>query len=163
MHEDDTIMMYQALQQAYVLLDDGDRRALNAIGLTPTQYSLLLKLAEPASNGATITELSQALLCTRGNMTRLVRRLESQALVQCSGDSRDQRLVRVSLTPDGSARLAAAHAAHVASIQRRLGAFDDTSHTQLCRLMEQLVALLKADLATQVSPPVPAQAKTRNA
>ena len=145
------LMIYTALQQAYVLLDDGDRRALRAVGLTPTQYNLLARLGERSSAGMTITELSQALLCTRGNITRLVRRLEQQMLVRCGGDQRDQRLVRVSLTPQGADRLAEAKTAHTTSIQRRLGALDSATLQQLRRLTETVVELLTADLAAQAS------------
>jgi MarR family transcriptional regulator, 2-MHQ and catechol-resistance regulon repressor len=153
--KDHSLVIYHQLQQIYVLLDDGDRRTLRAVGLTPTQYNLLLKLELRTEEGQTITELSQALLCTRGNVTRLVRRLEQQGLVQCSGDHRDQRLVRVSLSPLGASRLEQAKIAHTSSVHRRLGALDSASLTTLRSLMQQVSALLTKDLETL--PPQPSQ------
>ncbi|HEX6291574.1 MAG TPA: MarR family transcriptional regulator [Herpetosiphonaceae bacterium] len=141
-------MIYHQLQQIYVLLDDGDRRTLRAVGLTPTQYNLLLKLGVQPDEGQTITELSQALLCTRGNITRLVQRLAQQGLVQCNGDSRDQRLVRVSLTSTGSQRLEQAQAAHTASLRRRLGSLDPATQQSLHSLMQTVATLLTSDLET---------------
>ena len=146
--KDHSLVLYHQLQQVYVLLDDGDRRALKAVGLTPTQYNLLLKLGVQPNEGLTITELSQALLCTRGNITRLVQRLGQQGLVQCSGDSRDQRLVRVSLTATGEQRLTQAKVAHTSSVHRRLGALDPTAQQTLCSLTETVAALLSAVLGT---------------
>jgi DNA-binding MarR family transcriptional regulator len=146
--KDHSLVLYHQLQQVYVLLDDGDRRALRAVGLTPTQYNLLLKLGVQPDEGLTITELSQVLLCTRGNITRLVQRLAQQGLVQCNGDSRDQRLVRVSLTATGDQRLAQAKVAHTSSVHRRLGTLDPTAQQTLRSLIETVAALLNADLGT---------------
>ena len=156
-NEDNSLMIYHGLQQIYVLLDDGDRRALRGVGLTPTQYNLLSRLDKQASTGLTITELSQVLLCTRGNITRLVRRLEQQGLVRCGGDSRDQRLVRVSLSPAGARRLEEAKKVYTAAVNRRLGILDDSSQQLLRTLIETLVASLTADLAAQPSPTVEAE------
>lgn len=146
-NENTSLMIYHGLQKIYVLLDDGDRRALRAVGLTPTQYNLLLRLDTRAGGGQTITELSQILLCTRGNITRLVRRLEQQGLVQCRGDSRDQRLVRVSLSPAGAMRLAEAKTVYTAAVQRRLGSLDAPSQQLLLTLIDTIIASLTADLA----------------
>jgi len=151
-HEE-SLMLYHRFQQIYVLIDDGDRRVLRSVGLTPTQYNLLLRLGEHPDDGLTITALSQALLCTRGNITRLVRRLELQGLVRCTSDSRDLRLVRVSLTPVGAARIEEARSLHNASVRRRLGALSDQEQAALMALTETVAAGLTADLAAQGSPP----------
>ncbi|MCI0397218.1 MAG: MarR family transcriptional regulator [Chloroflexi bacterium] len=141
--------IYEYLQKIYVLLDDGDRRALRQVELTPTQYNLLQRLGTVPEEGLTITKLARLLLCTRGNVTRLVRRLEQQGLVLLSGDANDQRLVRVTLTPTGVGRLQAARAAHTASIQRRFQELEPAIRQQLAELTHQVAALLEADLARQ--------------
>lgn len=146
---DNSMAIYYGLQQIYVLLDDGDRRALRGVGLTPTQYNLLFQLSNHDAAGLTITELSQVLLCTRGNITRLVRRLEQQGLVRCGGDSRDQRLVRVSLTPEGTVRLGDARTVYSAAVHRRFGTLDESQQRLFRSLIETVVATLTADLAAQ--------------
>jgi DNA-binding MarR family transcriptional regulator len=147
--DDHSLTLYHRLQQIYVLIDDGDRRTLRLAGLTPTQYNLLLRLGEQPAEGRTITELSQALLCTRGNITRLARRMQHDGLVACRGDLRDQRLVRVSLTPVGMARLAQARELHRAAIHRRLDTLDAPTREALYQITDQVVATLAADLAAQ--------------
>ena len=146
---EDSLMLYHRFQQIYVLIDDGDRRVLRSVGLTPTQYNLLLRLGEHPDEGLTITALSQVLLCTRGNITRLVRRLEHQGLVRCTSDIRDLRLVRVSLTPVGAARIEEARGLHNASVQRRLSALPEQERVALAALTETVAAALTADLAAQ--------------
>lgn len=153
MAEDTSLLIHQRIQQIYVLLDDGDRRVLRSVGLTPTQFRLLEQLAPGSADTLTITQLSQVLLCTRGNITRLVRRMEQQGLVQCGTDSRDQRLVMVSLTDVGVARLHEAQIVYHTAIQRRLGLLGHDEQQTLCDLTDSVAALLITDLEAQ--PPLP--------
>lgn len=149
MTEEKYMTIYHLFHKIYVLLDDGDRSTLGTTGLTPTQYNLLQRLGTEVETGATITELAEVLLCTRGNITRLVRRLERNGLVQLGGDKDDQRLVRVALTPAGAERLSAARAAHTASVRRRVGALDPETLEALIELTGTLADVLEADLAAQ--------------
>lgn len=135
--------VYKMLQQVGVLLDDGDRRALRTAGLTPTQYNLLNLIDEPsavADGGPSIIRLSERLLCTRGNVTRLVQRLVESGLVLTRTDPRDQRLVKVYLTKKGRGRLSAAHELHVRANRERFG---DISESDLRRLHELVATLVE--------------------
>jgi MarR family 2-MHQ and catechol resistance regulon transcriptional repressor len=151
--EEDYLVIYRRFQEIYVLLDDGDTRALRVAGLSTTQYNLLRRLGDHNGEGLTISELARLLLCTRGNITRLVQRLEQQGLVTRSGDENDQRLVRVTLTPEGRARLTEAQAQHLASLQRRLAWLNLETRQTLLTLTEELVTSLTADLAGEPPPP----------
>ncbi len=144
--------VYHRFQQIYVLLDDGDRRSLQPLDLTPTQFNLLLRLGDDVTTGLTITELAGQLLCTRGNITRLVRRMEEQGLVQTGPDASDQRLVRVALTETGRARREAASTAHIQAVERRLAGLSPAAQQQLAELTRQLVDALTTDLAQQALP-----------
>lgn len=105
--------LYRLLQEAAVVLDDGDRAVLQDAGLTPTQFNLLRQLESgPNAAGHTITGLAERILCTRGNATRLVQRLADSGLVELRADRTDQRLVRVVMTKLGAQRLAEAERAH---------------------------------------------------
>jgi MarR family transcriptional regulator, 2-MHQ and catechol-resistance regulon repressor len=147
----DAMSIYHRIQQIYVLLDDGDRRALRASGLTPTQYNLLSRLRARVDEGVTMSELAQLLLCTKGNATRLVQRLAQQGLVEVGGDAGDQRLVRVSLTSQGADRLAQARQAHNQAVERRFGSLPPQARQQLGELTQAVVASLTADLEKQSS------------
>jgi DNA-binding MarR family transcriptional regulator len=105
--------LYRLLQEAAVVLDDGDRAVLQDAVLTPTQFNLLRQLESgPDAAGHTITGLAERILCTRGNATRLVQRLADSGLVELRADRADQRLVRVVMTKLGAQRLAEAERAH---------------------------------------------------
>jgi MarR family transcriptional regulator, 2-MHQ and catechol-resistance regulon repressor len=140
--------IYQRLHKIYVLLDDGDRKALRAVGLSPAHYNLLRLLAGDAESEAgtvarqSVSQLARIMLCTRGNVTRLVQRLAEAGLVHTGPDKSDQRMVWVYLTPLGRDRLAAADAAFVETNRRR---FSRLSAEQLRQLHE-----LTGDLADQL-------------
>lgn len=132
--------IYQNLQTLYVLLDESDRRVLGSVGLTPTQYNLLSLL--DIDEGRPVTRLAEVLLCTRGNVTRLVQRLVDAGLVRTGPDRSDQRLLRVYLTPLGKERLTEADAVFTAANRRRLSSL---STVELSRLRA-----LTGDLADQL-------------
>jgi len=138
--------IYHLFHEIYVLLDDGDRRALSEAGLTPTQYNLLSRLQENVVEGHTVTELAELLLCTRSNITRLVQRLKAQGLVEIGGDVKDQRLVRVALTPEGLRRLNLARQLHQEAVKRRLDLLSAEKRAQLMELTSEFATMLKLDL-----------------
>jgi MarR family 2-MHQ and catechol resistance regulon transcriptional repressor len=138
----------QQMQRIYVLLDDGERRALRSENLTPTQFTLLRCVAEDTSHALSISRLAEMLLCTRGNVTRLVRRLELLGLVSTRGHDQDQRLVLVSLTSKGSRRLGKARHLLDAVNARRLHGMSQKELKALSELTDTLAGILAKDLAS---------------
>ncbi|VAW31384.1 hypothetical protein MNBD_CHLOROFLEXI01-2987, partial [hydrothermal vent metagenome] len=93
--------LYHHFHTIYVLLDDGDKRTFKQLDLTFTQYNFLRTLDAANADSLTVSEAAKILLCTRGNITRLVKRLEKSNLVRLGNDAHDQRLVRITLTAKG--------------------------------------------------------------
>lgn len=141
--------LIRQLQQIYVLLDAGDRLALRPIGLTPTQFNVLRSVDERSSDSPTITRLSESMLCTRGNATRLVRRLHDMGLVTTQGQARDQRLVFVSLTREGRRRLALAREVLDEAARRYLGNLPANDVRALTALTKDLADALRHDPGAQ--------------
>jgi DNA-binding MarR family transcriptional regulator len=144
--ENGLLDLYNRFQKIHVLLDDGDRRSLQHIDLTTSQYNLLLHLAAKWPDQLTITNLADRLICSRSNATRMVRRLEEQGLVASTRDTADRRLVLVSMTEEGRRRYEAAKAAHTASVERRLAALAQEEMAELGVLTRNVVRMLEADL-----------------
>lgn len=138
--------LYQRLQQIYVLLDDGDRRALRAVGLTPTHFTLLGFLDPAGREGRTVGRLAELMLCTRGNATRLVQRLAESGLVRTAPDPGDQRLVKVFLTDRGAAQLSAARVRHAEANRARFAGLSTKEVQRLTELTATLAGLLAKNL-----------------
>ncbi len=139
----------RSLQEVSVLLDEGDRRVLRGLGLSPTQFALLRRLDEAsvaAGYGHTISRLAELTLCTRGNVTRLVQRLVEAGLVETNPDAADRRLVRVVITPAGTDLLAAARHRHTELNRARLADTSDRDLAQLYTLLTSVSRQLRAHL-----------------
>jgi MarR family 2-MHQ and catechol resistance regulon transcriptional repressor len=139
--------LVQQLQRIYVLLDDGERRALRGENLTPTQFTLLRCVDEDTTHALSISRLAEMMLCTRGNVTRLVRRLEVLGLVSTRGHDQDQRLVLVSLTSNGSKRLGRARRLLDTVNARRFHGMSPKELRALSELTDTVAEILAKDLA----------------
>lgn len=108
--------------------------AVQAEGLTPQQYQLLLQIKGfPGRSWATIGELAERLQAKHHGTVALVSRCESAGLVRRETDPDDKRQVRVHLTDAGERRLMRLARMHrdelesLASVFRvkRIAAFND--------------------------------------
>ncbi len=83
-----------AMMQAYKPL-------LKSLGITYPQYLVMLALWE--RDGITLKSLAQQLHLDPGSLTPIVKRLESDALLQRLRDPKDERSLALVLTPAGRA------------------------------------------------------------
>jgi DNA-binding MarR family transcriptional regulator len=78
-------------------------------GITPRQHLLLLQIAGSDDGTTTVSELVEKLALTQSAVTELVQRAEQAGLVERAGSAADGRVVHLSLTREGAARLAEVH------------------------------------------------------
>lgn len=77
------------------------RPYLDKLGITYPQYLVMLLLWEQAPR--TIKEIGHSLYLDSGTLSPLLKRLEAKDLVKRQRDSKDERVVNISLTPAGYA------------------------------------------------------------
>lgn len=94
LHLDDQLCF--ALYAAARAATNGYRAALAELGLTYTQYVVLLALWE--RDGMTVTALGDRLRLDSGTLSPLLRRLQTLGLVERRRDDADERRVTVHLT-----------------------------------------------------------------
>lgn len=88
-------------------------------GLTPAQHQLLLAIRGHGDpNGPTIGDVARYLLLRHHSVVGLVDRADAAGLVRRSRDPGDHRIVRLRLTQEGEARLAALSALHREQLRR---------------------------------------------
>ena len=136
---------HSLIHDIYVLLDDGDRRVLEAMRLSPLEFAVLQRL--DTTQGQRLTDIGTELLCVKSTITRLVDRLEADGLVLRTPDPDDRRAQRLLLTSRGSEVCNKATHLHNAAVERRLGVLDHAEQQQLSTLLEQLRSGLQHDLA----------------
>ena len=91
--------LYRLIHDVYVFLDCSDRLTLEKFTLTPTQFRLLSLI--DSTNGQRLTSLSDRLLRSKSQVTRIVDILENNGLVQRTVDPQDRRAQQVVLTESG--------------------------------------------------------------
>jgi MarR family 2-MHQ and catechol resistance regulon transcriptional repressor len=138
-------MQHRLIHKIYVLLDDGDRRALDETKLTPMEFAVLQQLDH--EHGQRLTDVGAELLCVKSTITRLVDRLEADGLVLRTPDPTDRRAQRLILTPRGARVREMAMALHSAAVERRMSHLSPDEQSQLYDLLGKLQAGLQADLA----------------
>lgn len=75
-------------------------KRLRPLGITYPQYLVLLVLWE--HDGVTVSEIGERLKLGTGTLTPLIKRLESQKLLERERDETDERVVRIWLTDQGT-------------------------------------------------------------
>jgi DNA-binding MarR family transcriptional regulator len=81
---------------------------LEPLGLTYPQYLVMLLLWE--RDGRSVNELGAPLRLDSGTLTPLLKRMEKAGFVRRQRDARDERVMRIHLTPQGHALREAARA-----------------------------------------------------
>jgi DNA-binding MarR family transcriptional regulator len=99
-----------------------EREMHDETGITLSQYDVLLRLAEAPGGRLTMTELAQAIVYTTGGLTRLFERMRRAGLVRREPSQHDRRVIYAVLTGDGTQRLRAASAVHLAGVRRHFAA-----------------------------------------
>lgn len=85
-----------------------------AMGLTSSQHQLMLAIrGHDDLAGPTVGEIAEYLLVRPNTAVELVDRTQELGLIERSRDERDHRVVRLTLTDEGRARLDALSAEHV--------------------------------------------------
>ncbi|AMC35214.1 MarR family winged helix-turn-helix transcriptional regulator [Janthinobacterium sp. B9-8] len=90
-----------SLYSASLAMTKAYKPLLEKIGLTYPQYLVMLVLWQ--HDNILVKDIGEALFLDSGTLTPLLKRMESAALITRQRDNRDERQVRITLTPSGKA------------------------------------------------------------
>ena len=85
-------------------------------GLSLSWYDLLVRLEE--DDGMRMNQIAERILFSKSGLTRMVDRMEEAGLVRRERPAEDRRVIRVWMTPHGTATLRAARKVHHRGIQQ---------------------------------------------
>jgi MarR family transcriptional regulator, 2-MHQ and catechol-resistance regulon repressor len=132
--------LYHALIKSHILIEDSDERFFNRFHLGKTRYYALVHLGE--NPGMSPGELSQRLLCTKGNATRIMKIFEKDGYLRREVDAADRRGLHLYLTSSGERRLAEARAATRAFHEQRFAGLEagevESLYATLTKLNRQM-------------------------
>lgn len=136
------------LTTCLILVNDSDERFFEHFKLGSTRYYALVQLEK--FPGLTLSELSQRLLCTKGNMTRILKSMEQAGLLERRADPQDARSVRHVLTGHGLAVLAGVRTAYREILQQRYAGLDAGEAEALRSALANLNRRLESSLRQPV-------------
>lgn len=117
------------LESSTLLLEKLDRSLRDAHDLTLFDFLVLDLLAKSRQGSARMSELAQALVLRPSRLTEQMHRLVSQRLVRRSSSNEDGRVVIVSITPAGRAKVRPAVRTYTREI--RVHYFDPMTRPQM--------------------------------
>lgn len=138
--------LYTLLKELFLLLDDGDRRLLGEFNLTVPRFYILYYLGEEP--GISSRRLAELLICDKSNITRLVRAMLAEGIVEKRPHETDGRKHRLFLTAAGLALRTAVLREHTAYTRRRLNCCTQEEKS----LLKASLAKLKNNLETELEP-----------
>ncbi len=121
------------------------RRFTDQFGTTLPRFDVMAALER--EGGLTMGELSRRLLVSNGNVTALVRQLESLKLVTSTPAEDDRRSMVVELTPTGRVHFADLAAAHHAWVDAMLAGMPPERQNLLFELLAELKTSIGAEAA----------------
>jgi DNA-binding MarR family transcriptional regulator len=130
-------------------IEDAIRNRLRSeFGTTLPRFDLLAQL-ERHPAGLTMSELSQRLMVTGGNVTGITDQLEREGLVLRAPHASDRRAYAVRLTPAGRRQFRRMAATHEEWIVQMFSAWSESDKKRV----QDLLATLKEHLAAHAMPP----------
>ena len=116
---------------------------LAPLDLKPAQLDVLMNLHRHP--GMSQHDLARKLLVGRSNITMLLPQLEARNLVRREGCCKDKRVLRLSLTEDGTALLMKALKVHTALIERAMSLSTSDECDMLGEHMRRVATALETD------------------
>jgi DNA-binding MarR family transcriptional regulator len=116
-----------------------DSDLVRSVGLTASEYTMLMHLSEAPNRELRMADLAEATGLSASRTTRLVGDLQSRGLVTKRGSSADGRSNIAKLTTPGMAKLKSAWPAHLSSVRARV--FDHIEGSAVQRTAQVLSAL----------------------
>lgn len=135
---------------------EGERRLNDAfrgagLDLTATQSEVLEVLAEtgPLSQN----QLADRLVCTKGNISRLIDRMAAKDMLRRESDPRDRRRVRIALTDRGRRLTSDAYETISQLLAAIRNLYDESELARLSDLLGRLSEAFGVDVDARLTPP----------
>lgn len=130
-------MLYNLLKDVFLLLDNGDNHLFDQFNLSEARFYALYHIGDEP--GISSSRLSLRMFCDKSNITRLIKGMESEQLVERRRHETDGRTQRLFLTDKGETVRQQALTAHKDfNIQRFKASMSETDQQTLYDALNQL-------------------------
>lgn len=117
------MVFYESLKAIFLHIDNHEKAFLNRFNLSiPRFYALLHIHNHPGIN---YIDLSNLMLCTKSNTTRVVQGMQKDGLVVRNMHPEDRRSFQLSLSPTGNALYQRVYPEYLALVDKLMSLFSD--------------------------------------
>ncbi len=134
--QEPSVQAYVRLVRSSEALHSEVSRGLAVDGLTASQFSAMKVLRIHGKLAQ--RDIAKYILKSGGNITVLVDYLEQEGLVARDRDTKDRRIVYVSLTPKGEATFDELYPGHLQRIREAMAPLTDEECVQLTALLQKV-------------------------
>ena len=134
---DPTVEAYVLLLNASDIVSRYAERQLSRIGVTSTQYAVLMNLST-GEEPPTLTELGQRLYRSKNGLTTVIDNMEKEGLVQRVRDRVDRRAIRVMATEKGSTLLESVRGPSKELVRYIMSCYDEEEIRHLSGLLRRV-------------------------
>lgn len=121
--QSEDILLYNSLKAIFLHIDNAEKAFLNQFKLSVPRFYLLMHIYNHP--GINYIELSDLMLCTKSNTTRIVRSSQKKGLIDRRNHPDDGRSFQLFLTEAGIALFEQVYPKYVAHIQKLMSHFDE--------------------------------------
>ena len=133
--------LYQSLKAIFLHIDNHEKALFNRFDLSVARFYALMHIHDHP--GINYIDLSNLMLCTKGNTTRIVAGLQSEGLVDRIAHPSDGRAYKLTLTRTGEALFKKVHPAYVDQINQLMAHFNPSellTYSEVSREIENKLA-----------------------
>ena len=139
----DTIKLYESLKANFLHIDNHEKAYLSRFGLNIPRFYVLIHIAQ--NPGMNYIDLSDRLLCTKSNTTRIMQGMIKDELISRKNDPKDGRSFQLFLTEKGEALLAQVYPGFVAQVKQLMAAFSAEEIQQYLRVSHRIETIMSPD------------------
>lgn len=144
----DRVVLNRLFFYVFKELDDVYNQHLSSFGLNSSTFLALAMILSSEDNRLNPSHLSDALIASRTNVTRLADELVNSGWVGRTSSRKDRRRVELSLTPDGRALILKTLPVIWRRIEQQWADFSPAEVTEFDRLLRKMLAGLGRFRAT---------------
>lgn len=118
------IILYKSLKAIFLHIDNHEKALLTQYDLSVARFYALMHIHD--NPGINHMELSDLMLCTKGNTTRIVAGLQSDGLISRDANPHDGRIYQLTITPKGEALFDEVHPEYLKQVNQLMDLFTPT-------------------------------------
>jgi len=135
--------LYESLKAIFLHIDNHEKTYLSKHGLNIPRFYILLHVAQ--NPGINYIDLSDRLLCTKSNTTRVVQGMVKDGLVTRNNDVNDRRSYQLYLTEKGSNLLARVYPGFINQIDSLMSCFNEQEASNYLEVSQHIESSLSPD------------------